>query len=258
MTDIESEGGQDKIEPEEDKYQIFLRNFFEKYRTQIDRTIYKFMIANRYSFSDVRAYMAERILDTLRKREAKGRPIEDPEKYFRTLLRFYCVEFQRMHGFIYCLPKRPLDKEAENEISKYGFFYFYTADDNNENDQVGYVEASLYDHSLAGEFSLKGEDPGINSEAWRKLMLMALPEDRDVLECIFIRGMSVLETSKHLSIATATVYHRRERGLRSISGTLATYVDLDSPSWKILENVQDLDDDVVDIRQFFIDLKEDQ
>jgi DNA-directed RNA polymerase specialized sigma24 family protein len=241
-------------------HQEFTLWFMDYNKKRINRFISRRMIPNRYSPSDIKAYMVERILEILEKREQKGNPIEDPKTYFYKLIDFWCIEFQRMQGFIYCMPKRPRCPDAEKEISKHGFVYFSTASNEyglDTVDQLGYIDADLHDdvnESYVESFSVKGQDPDMPTEAWEKLMLMVFPEDRDVLECIFRRDMSVPEASRHLGIAISTAYSRKERGLRSMSGTLASFVDLDDPNWKILSNVSQLEDESVDISQFFHNL----
>ena len=239
-------------EPHRTQHKEFVEWFMKKYNTGISSCIRRRLIPNRYSVSDVKAYITERILDILKKRQAKGKPIEDPKLYFRSLISFYCVEFQRMHGYIYCLPKRPRDIPAEQEISQYGFVYFNTKTTGSSDDvsQLGYIDASLGTEEDP-EFTVKGLDPSIANKSWDQLMLMVLPEDKAVLECLFIRNLSIPEASKELGIATSTAYQRRDRGLSCLSGCLATYVDLDQESWEILKDVTKLPEDVIDIKQFY-------
>ena len=75
------------------------------------------------------------------------------------------------------------------------------------------------------------------------------------MECLFRMDMSVPETSKHLGIAVSTAYARRDRAILTISGHLASSVDLDQDSWKILNEVGTLNTTSVDITELFNNLK---
>lgn len=228
----------------------FIVWFMKEYERSINRHIFKHMIPNRYSASDVKAYIMECILRTLKRREDRGEPIQEPKIYFRGLIQFYCVEFQRMHGYIYGMPKRPRSVEAEKEISQYGFMYFNSVAPQ-DFQALTYVDSNVDDPNEYHHLEVKGQDPNPDSTTWDNMMLMALPEDQEVLECIFMMNMSVPEASRHLGIAVSTAYQRKERGVRAISGTLASYVDLDDPSWKVFESVAKLEEDRIDIRQFY-------
>jgi len=232
----------------------FVLQFLQDNKSLLRRCIYKRMIPNRYAPSDVQAYIIERILEILQKRKAKGRPIREPALYFRKLIDYYCIEFQRMHGFIYGMPKRPRNTDAEQEIAKYGFVYFPAGENSSLDNipQLGYIDINVtVPEHHDRDFVIKGEDPGIDSEPWEKLMQMALPEDQEVLTCVFKHNMSIPEASRYLGIAVSTAYQRKERGVKAISGTLATYVDLDKKSWEILDEVEGLSDNQVDVTQFF-------
>jgi predicted DNA-binding protein YlxM (UPF0122 family) len=196
-------------------------------------------------------------LETLQKREAKGNPIQDPKLYFLKLIDYYCVEYQRMYGFIYSMPKRPRYPEAETDIGKIGFFYFETGPYNNSNpldkvSELGYIDYNLNDEDKAGnEFTIKSKDPGMLSTSWNNLLSMILPEDRPIIECIYIKNMSIPEIAKELNIPISAAYQRKQRALTCISGTLITYVDMDNQSWQILEDIANLDTKDIDIKQFF-------
>jgi len=241
--------------PEE--YGEFVVWFMEKYKSAINRHVHRRLIPNRYSAQDVKAYIQECILKTLQRRKSAGRPIDEPKLYFRKLIDYYCVEYQRMHGFIYSLPKRPRCPDAEADISNYGFFYYHSDNEGGIHPEVlpqlGYLDYSLEnsEEKEVDGFAVLGGDPSVHSSAWNKLMLMALPEDQKVLECVFMMDMSIPEASRHLKIAVSTAYQRAQRGIRAISGTLITYVDLDLPKWKILNSIKDLEDDDVDVKKFY-------
>jgi hypothetical protein len=237
----------------------FVLWFLDKNKGIIRRHINRRLIPNRYTPEDVQSYMIERMLDILKKREAKGKPIEDPKVYFRKLIDFWCIEYQRMYGYIYGLPKRPRCTEAEEDISYYGFVYLKVKESGSDDeyastshiDKLGYVDSSSFNEFHQSDYRVVGEEPDEHTEAWESLMKMALPEDRDVLTYLFRYNLSVPEISKELKIAVSTAYQRRDRGLRAISGTLASFIDLDQQSWKILEKTSSLDPALIDVTKFY-------
>lgn len=248
--------------PNIEQFKTFVEQFIVDNKKYIDRYINRRLIANRYSASDVRAYIIERILETLQKREAKGNPIKDPKLYFLKLIDYYCVEFQRMHGFIYSMPKRPRYPEAEKEIGKIGFLYFnwaesYDEPSKNEIDKncaLGYIDYALGDEDKitpTSKLVVKSKDPGESSVAWTNLLSMVLPEDRDIIECIYVKNMSIPEIAKYLNIPISAAYQRKQRALTCISGTLITFVNMDNASWQILDDVSNLMPEDIDINQFF-------
>lgn len=244
----------------------FILWFLEYNKSIINRYIMKRLIPNRYDPSDIKAYMAERMLDILAKRDAKDKSIENPRIYFGKLIDFWCIEYQRMHGYCYGMPKRPRCPEAEQEIAKYGFVYMDSsepADDSNyygfsEQAKLAYVDATLTpdteNYELRG-YAVKSQDPGELSSSWSALMKMILPEDRPVIECLFVRDMSIPEASKHLGIAVSTAYTRRDRAMLSLSGHLMSSVDLDNKTWKILNDVNTLTKDQGEINSLFNNLE---
>jgi hypothetical protein len=235
--------------------QDFVVWFLEENKSLIRRYVTKRLIPNRYAPSDVRAYIAERILDILSKRRAKAQAIREPRLYFKKLIDFYCIEYQRMHGYIYGMPKRPRCPEAEAEISQYGFIYFPTDEENSVESlpQLGYIDARLdnTESYQTAEYQIHGVESDIESTVWLKLMTMVLPEDQKVLSCIFRRNMSVPEVSKHLRIAISTAYARKERGLKAISGTLTSFIDLDQERWRVINEIHEVEPARVDIKQFY-------
>ncbi len=248
-------------EAPEDFYE-FVVWFVAKNKNSINRHIYRRLIPNRYSPDDMRAYMQERMLDILQKRVIKGNPIKEPKIYFRKLIDFWCVEYQRMHGYCYGLPKRPRKPEAEEDIGQYGFVYLpvlNSSDDNSNSfspdriDQLGYIDSTNTNPNIFinEEFRVVGEEPDQVTEAWSTLMEMALPDDRDVLTYIFRYNLTVPQVSRELNIAVSTAYQRRDRGMKAISGTLASFVDLDQPSHHVLEETAGLDPEDVSIKKFY-------
>jgi hypothetical protein len=248
----------DKEAPED--YHEFVVWFMKKNNSAINRYIFKRLIPNRYSTEDVKSYMQERMLDILQKRREKGNPIKEPKIYFRGLIDFWCVEYQRMYGFCYGLPKRPRKPEAEEEIGQYGFVYLPSegmGDGNNSSldrvPQLGYLDACNTDTNLFSDtdYRVIGEEPDQISDAWNSLMLMVLPDDKEVLTCIFRYNLTVPQVSKQLNIAVSTAYQRRDRGLRAISGTLSSFIDLDKPSWEILNDTAVLPEEDIDISKYY-------
>jgi hypothetical protein len=241
-------------------YDEFIVWFLSKNNAIINNYCRRRLIPNRYSVEDMRSYMQERMLDILQKRLAKGNPIEEPKVYFRKLIDFWCIEYQRMHGYCYSLPKRPRCPDAEEEIGQYGFHYFISSDADGDSTssmdsipQLGYIDTNLTIETFDQDYKEMGTDPDQHSDAWKSLMKMAVPEDRDVLTCIFRYNLTVPQTSEQLSIAISTAYQRRDRGIRAISGTLASFVDLDESNHDILQNVESLSDAQIDITRFYRD-----
>lgn len=240
-------------------YQDFAVWFLEYNKVIINRYIQRRLIPNRYEPSDIRAYMAERIIDILEKRSAKGKPIANPRTYFGRLIDFWCIEYQRMHGYIFGMPKRPRNALAEEEISKYGFVYFETDEASkesnyNQNPELSYVDANItanHEHFGLMGYQKKGDDPGEVTAAWDSMMNMVLPEDRDILHCLFRMGMSIPEAGKYLGIAVCTAYARRDRAFCTISGYLMSGVDLNQETWKILDETKDIKSSSSDISSLF-------
>jgi len=246
-------------------HEDFVVWFMDYNNSVINRYIFKRLIPNRYEAGDIKSYMTERILDIMNKRKDKGRPIANPRTYFGRLIDYWCIEYQRMHGYIYSMPKRPRCVEAEAEISKYGFVYLDSGKHEssgseafgfNQAKQLAYIDkhltVSLEPKSLG--YNLRGDDPGQQSDAWHKLMLMVMPEDKPVMVCLFVMNMSIPETSQHLKIPISAAYKRRDRGLSTISGTIASFIDLDDPSWRLLNNINSLEPSSVDITELFNNL----
>jgi hypothetical protein len=219
--------------------------FIEYNSAIINKYVTKRLIPNRYSKEDVKSYMSERMLDILAKRAAKGKAIKNPRIYFAKLIDFWCIEYQRMHGYIYGMPKRPRNLEAEAEISKYGFVYLDTKQTSKntqgfeESPQLAYVneETTLEGNYEELGYQIKGEDPGLDSSAWTVLMNMIQPEDQAVMNCLYKMNMSIPEASRHLGIAVSTAYARKERALIAISGLVVTRKSSKQKSWKVINKL---------------------
>jgi len=230
----------------------FVEWFMNHHNAAINKNARKNLIPNRYSIDDIKSYIVDCILSTLKRREDKGQPIREPKIYFRKLINYYCIEFQRMHGYIFCMPKRPRDSNAEKEICSHGFVYLDKTIQEENIELLGYIDSDNHTDTNNTKFISKGEDPGKESIAWNNIMKMALPEDQYVLECLFKRNMSVVETSKHLKLAICTIYQRKARGMMAISGTLASFIDLDDKAWRIFTNVSGLKEKDIDITQYYV------
>ena len=105
----------------------FVSDFMSKYDKLINRIAKKYLIPNRYTTDDIKQYISERVIKILTNRlQEDSNKIDSPEKYFKSCLDFYCIEYQRMHGFIFDLPKRPRKNCEIDEKSarSYGFKYF--------------------------------------------------------------------------------------------------------------------------------------
>jgi hypothetical protein len=254
-------GRKPKVDDEApENYHEFVVWFLQKNNAIINNYCRRRLIPNRYTIEDMRAYMQERMLDILHKRAAKNKAIEEPKVYFRKLIDFWCIEYQRMYGYVYSLPKRPRCPDAEEEIGQYGFHYFVSDSADSESSssmdsipQLGYIDTNLTITNFDHDYKEIGQNPDEFSQAWNSLMKMAIPEDRDVLTCIFRYNLTVSQVSKHLEIAISTAYQRRDRGIRAISGTLASFVDLDNDMHQVLDDVSELSDDKIDITRFFRD-----
>lgn len=183
----------------------FVMYFMDKYNTLLNRVCQKYMIPNRYSIEDIKQYVAEKITTIMNNRDNTKDPITNPEGYFKSCLDYYGIEFQRMHGYIFDLPKRPRRNSVEEEaqIKSYGFKYL---------DDITIEEgAELYQ-----EIDIEPPDPGLQSTVWKELTKALTPEETRVLECIYINNMTWSETSKHLGVAQSTCWFRKNRALNKI------------------------------------------
>lgn len=185
------------------KVNEFVISFMTKYNSLIGSIGRKYLIPNRYNIDDLKQYISERIIQILTNRlSVSENQIEDPEKYFKSCLDFYCIEYQRMHGYIFDLPKRPRKncERDEEYIRSFGFKY-------------------LDDMSTEEYNSLIIEDSthrDIETPAWKFLLKILSKEEADVLDCIFHKNLTWLETSKHLGVPQSTCWIRKDRALEKI------------------------------------------
>lgn len=182
----------------------FVIEFMKKYNSLINSIGRKYLIPNRYNIDDIKQYISERIVQIMSNRlEDKENQIEKPEKYFKSCLDFYCIEYQRMHGFIFELPKRPRKncEEDEKYIRSFGFKYL---------DDVTTEEFN----SMSIEVDLEEEKK--DSVVWKTILNILTKEEADVIDCIFNKNLTWLETSKHLNVPQSTCWIRKDRAIDKI------------------------------------------
>lgn len=188
----------------------FVTFFITKYNSLLNSIIRKYLIPNRYQVDDVKQYIAEKIIHILSNRDNENQ-IKDPEMYFKTCLDFYCIEYQRMHGYIFELPKRPrkncqLDELAARSL---GFKYLgdLTVEETNsllltdEYEEID-INSSEYDEK--------------NRPVWAALTGLLETDEANVIECIYLRNMTWAETSAYLNVAQSTCWFRKSRALNKI------------------------------------------
>jgi hypothetical protein len=185
------------------KVNEFVVIFMTKYNSLIGSLGRKYLIPNRYTIDDIKQYISERIIQILSNRLASDKnQIEDPEKYFKSCLDFYCIEYQRMHGYIFELPKRPRKncELDEQHIRSYGFKYL---DD---------ISTEEYNSLI---FEDKVDGPKVNP-VWAKLLSFLSKEEADVIDCIFNKNLTWLETSRFLGVPQSTCWLRKDRAIEKI------------------------------------------
>lgn len=183
----------------------FIEYFMSKYDTLLNKVCSKYLIPNRYSIEDIKQYIAEKIITILNNRDNTKDPINNPEGYFKSCLDYYGIEFQRMHGYVFDLPKRPRKNaiEEETHIKTYGFKYL--------DDMTVDESSSLYEEPI-----IEPTDPGSRSESWLEITKILTTEETRVLECIYIQNMTWSETSKFLGVAQSTCWFRKNRAISKI------------------------------------------
>jgi len=202
----------------EDWSELSNRNLVEvfilKHRPLIKTLGRRYLIPNRYSVEDIEAYVAERMLSILQARQHSTNQILDREKYFLNCLVFYCIEYQRLNGFIFCLPKRPRKNAIEQELEAKSRNFYYLND-------------TMLDDSSLVDNNKEVIDPGLDSEVWCSLTGYLHTSDALVVECIHKMSMTLKETSLHLGVAQSTCLTRRDRAYKTlfsvfdnISGTI--------------------------------------
>ncbi len=186
-----------------DKVNIFVEDFMSRYNSLINSIGRNYLIPNRYTVEDIKQYIGERIIQILTNRLlSSDNQIENPEKYFKSCITFYCIEYQRMHGYIFELPKRPrknceLDEE---HIKSYGFKYL--GDMTNEEYASLIIEDGVEDKK--------------DNVVWDTILSCLSKEEADVIDCIFNKNLTWLETSKFLNVPQSTCWIRKERAIEKL------------------------------------------
>lgn len=183
----------------------FLEEFQAKHSKLLKLVAAKYVIPNRYSVEDIVHHFLIKIMEILKERIDSNNPIENWEKYFKSCLDFYGIEFQRMHGFIFGLPKRPrrpyVNQENEAKQRKFKYWDSMTEDELNS-DQFVYEEVDPpYDGS---------------TEIWENLMSILDESDRVILECIYIRGLTWAQTAEFVQRPQSTCWFKCKAALEKI------------------------------------------
>ncbi len=188
----------------------FVSEFMSKYDKLISRIGRKYLIPNRYNIDDIKQYISERIIKILSTRiNDVDNKIDNPEKYFKSCLDFYCIEYQRMHGFIFDLPKRPRKncEVDEKHARSHGFKYIGDLTTEEANTlQENSLEKSLSENQVVGP-----ETP-----VWSALTGILVKEEAEVLACIYLQNMTWAETSDYLGVAQSTCWFRKNRAIKKI------------------------------------------
>jgi len=198
------------IEPSQ-KIKDFVVYFMEQHGSLINSVGKKYLIPNRYTIDDIKQYIAERIVHIMLARETTGtdNPIENPEKYFKSCIDFYCIEYQRMHGFIFDLPKRPRKncEEDEKAAKAWGFKYLgdITVDEYN----------SVYEYTLDKDLT-ESQIFNVTSVAWDTITGCLTPAEAQVMDCIHRRNMTWTETAEELGVAQSTCWFRKGKAINKI------------------------------------------
>jgi RNA polymerase sigma factor (sigma-70 family) len=194
----------------ENEVNTFVVNFMTKHNSLINSVGRKYLIPNRYTIDDIKQYISERVIQILTNRlSTADNKIEDPEKYFKSCITYYCIEYQRMHGYTFELPKRPRKncELDEQHIRSYGFKY-------------------LDDMNTAEFNSLIVEDKEVDTSTsdlvWSYLTSILSKDESNVLVCIFKQNMTWSETSKHLNVPQSTCWIRKDRAIDKISKRFST------------------------------------
>ncbi len=189
----------------------FVMAFMTKHTKLVSKIAYRYLIPNRYSVYDIKQYISERILKILKSRATGTNPVKDPEKYFKSCLEFYCVEFQRMHGFVFGLPKRPRKNCEEDELNIRGYGFKYLND--LTSDEVNSLQIV--------ETVCEGDIHSMSS-TWNFLTGLVNDQEAAVLDCIFSKNMTWHETAEYLNVPQSTCWFRNHRAINKIS----KYIDI--------------------------------
>lgn len=195
----------------------FIERFMQDNISYINSVVKRYQIPNRYSIDDIKGYIIERILHILESRSSKGTEdqILDKDKYFRRCIEYYCVEYQRMHGYIFCLPKRPRKncELDEMDAKSKGFKYLY--------DITSKEEASLL--FSEPKFENKVDDEKNFTSVWNSLTGILTENESKVIECVYSRGMTWSQTAQHLGVPQSTCWFRKKKALNAIQKYVHSY-----------------------------------
>lgn len=195
-----------------DKVRDFVLFFMEKHGSLINNVARKYLIPNRYTTEDIKQYISERVIHIMTARLTENtNPIENPEKYFKSCLDFYCIEYQRMHGYIFDLPKRPRKncEDDEKAAKAWGFKYLgdITIDEYN----------SVYEYTLDRDLT-ENQVFQIEHESWRTITGCLTEAEANVMDCIHRRNMTWTETADELGVAQSTCWFRKGKATMKILG----------------------------------------
>ena len=188
----------------QDEVNTFVTEFMKKHNTLMNSVGRRYLIPNRYTVEDIKQYIAERVIQILTNRlSVATNKIEDPDKYFKSCITYYCIEYQRMHGYTFELPKRPRKncELDEKYIRAFGFKYL---------DDMNTAEFN----SLVTDDEVK--DTSQSELVWDVLTSILSKEESNVLVCIFKQNMTWLETSRHLNVPQSTCWIRKDRAIEKI------------------------------------------
>lgn len=198
----------------------FVESFIAKNKTLIKNLSRKYLILNRYNFDDIIQHITTTIITIMTNRQNSDNPIKEPEKYFSGCLVYYMIEYQRQHGFIMSFPKRPRkDCIAEEKEAKSKKFQYLTEAHDGDS-------AMLHDGYMHRQYN---HEP---SNTWSTLTGVLSAKDAQVIDCLFAKNMTLIETSKYLNVAQSTCLNRRNKALKD----LFTYFD--NMSGEIKDNVK--------------------
>ena len=185
----------------------FVDHFISNNKARLNKTIRKYLIPNRYDIDDVKQYISIKILDILKKREHSQNPIENPTKYFSSCIDFYCIEYQREHGFVFGLPRRPRKHclVDEEEARSKGFKYI---------DDIT-IDESI---SLVTSIEIEVDEPNQVAETavWTILTGALSPEEAQVMSCVYLQNLTWKETAMQLGIPQSTCWSWKNKGLEKI------------------------------------------
>lgn len=208
----------------ENEIKDFIEEFFEKHKKLITKVASKYRIPNRYSVEDIKQAIAVKIHEILLSRKDKENKILDPEKYFKSCLDYYGIEFQRIHGHIFNLPNRPRKncEDDEKEARSKGFKYL--------GDITLQEENTLYIHE---NFEFDNEFIEYNSSGWTYLTGLVNKEEAEILDCKYSKNLNWAQTSEYLEVAQSTCWFRHQRAMKKIKEQLKDIIE-DGELQKIL------------------------